>query len=228
MFDLPPPALLPPDLCARLQLSCGRAETSRAMTEALVAAALERGIAGVGVFPVFVAPVAKLAAGRVAVVAKVGGAGLAKPTLKAIEATSAIKDGAAEVQVEPLLAPLLAGDVDAAKQELLEIVRACRATGRDVMIHAVLRSAALMRGPGGGEGAVERACRAIREGACDGVVDVGDDASHAVVRTHAHALLLRRQLAGAAWPAVRASLRPGVDRVEVFVDLAGIQSGRVE
>lgn len=220
----PLPRDLPPETCARLQISYARPQTSLAMTEALVALAVSRGLAGVGVFPAFAAVAARAAAGKVSVVASVGGLGLAKPTIKAIEATSAIKDGASEVQIAPLRAPLLAGDWEAARHELLEVVRACRATGRDVLIHALIHSAELMLHAG--EGAVESACRAVRQGACDGLIDAGDDASHAVVRTHAAGLLLRRRVmctVGAA-DTLTGALRPGVDRVDLVVDAAGLES----
>jgi hypothetical protein len=179
----------------------------------------------VGVFPVFVGEAAKRAAGtNVTVVAKCGHQGLSKSTVKAIECTSAIKDGAREVQVEPLLAAQIAGDFDATKQELLEIVRACRATGRDAKIFAIVRSMLLQRD--GGEKSIEGVCRAVREGACDGILDIGDDASHALVRTHAQNLLISRSMPSADWHGVKRSVHPHIYRIEVFCELFGIDSAR--
>src|SRR4051812_35634227 len=94
--------------------------------------------------------------------------GLSKPTVKAIEATSTIKDGADEIAIVPHLVALLRQDLDAARVELLEIVRAARATRRDVTIKVVIESALLMNLPEDQrEPAFEIACRAVRESACD-------------------------------------------------------------
>lgn len=219
-------AEIPADLAPRLQLSHYRAETSAADTEDLVDAAARLGAPAVSVFPVFVTAAARRAAGRVRVVAKVGHLGLAKPTIKAIEATSCIKDGAVEIQVEPLLCEQAAGNFDATKFELQEVVRACRATGRETTIRAVVRSMYLFRE--GGERLVEGVCRAVREGACDGILDIGDDASHRLVRTHATGLELSRCMPAVEWHGVRDCLAaaPHLRRVEVFVELFGITSIR--
>jgi hypothetical protein len=147
---------------------------------------------------------------------------LAKATIKAIEAASCIKDGATEIQVEPLIAPQMAGDFSAMKNELLEVARAARATGRDVLLHANLRTMLLNKN--GGEAHVEAACKAVREGAFDGINDIGDDASHALVRTHAGDLILRRCMPAINFADVRKLLHPTLDRVEIFVELFGIKS----
>src|SRR4051794_26669433 len=54
--------------------------------------------------------------------------GTSKATLKAIEATSTIKDGAGEIAIVPHAVNFLRADFDAARHELLEIVRAAKST----------------------------------------------------------------------------------------------------
>lgn len=53
--------------------------------------------------------------------------GLAKPTVKAIEATSLAKDGVDAVEVTPYPAHVIDGDWDVLREELLEIARGARA-----------------------------------------------------------------------------------------------------
>jgi deoxyribose-phosphate aldolase len=50
----------------------------------------------------------------------------------------------------------------------MEIVRAARATRRDVVIRVFVESATLLKN--GGEQAIGSACRAVRESGCDGVI----------------------------------------------------------
>lgn len=213
---------IPPDLAPRLQLSQYRQETGAADTIALVKTAIAAGCPGVSVHPVFVADAARASEQKTSIVGRVSHFGMAKPTIKAIEAASCIKDGASEILVEPLLAPQLAGDFSPLKAELLEVARAARATGRDVLLHVNLRT--MLLNQRGGEAWVEAACRAVREGAFDGITDIGDDASHALVRTHAGPLILRRCMPAVKWDDFRRLLHPSLDRVEVFVELMGIKS----
>ena len=139
----------------------------------MLTSAIQKSHAGVIVAPVYAARAATLLRGSgVRLGVTVGFPhGTAKPTLKAIEATSSIKDGVDEVFVSAHLVPLIAGDADGAKVELMEIVRAARATRRDVGIHVIVETALLMSlGQGRSERAMLAACRAIRESGCDGVV----------------------------------------------------------
>jgi hypothetical protein len=209
-----------PSIARRLQVTVRRADAGPDEVRRAVERAVALGAAAVGVFPVFVAEAVKISAGRCVVVARVGGAGVSKPTIKAIEASSCVKDGAGEVVIEPLPAPLLAGDVEWAKRELLEVVRAVRATMRQATILVSLSSGALFAA--GGEGRVESACRAVREGACDGVVDqAGDDATCRLLAVHAgRELLVRRALATRDWgEVIRVAGDARLDRVEVDADL---------
>ena len=94
--------------------------------------------------------------------------GASKSTVKAIEATSCIKDGADEIAVVPHWPNVARGDVDAMKLELLEIVRAARAARSDVVVKVVVhpRSRDAIN--------FEAACRAIRESGCDWLVISGE------------------------------------------------------
>ena len=58
----------------------------------------------------------------------------------------------------------------------------------------------------------------------DGITDIGDDASHALVRTHAGGLILRRSMPAIDFPGVRRLLHPTTDRVEIFAELFDIES----
>jgi deoxyribose-phosphate aldolase len=95
--------------------------------------------------------------------------GTSKSTVKAIEATSTIKDGADEIDVVAHLPNLVAQNFDATKAELLEIARAARTTRRDVVIKVIVESALLFKALGQGPcaAALATACRAVRESGCD-------------------------------------------------------------
>jgi len=94
--------------------------------------------------------------------------GTSKPIIKAIEASNAVKDGATEVDVVAFLPYLINGDVDSAKGELIEIVRATRAARSDVIVKVIVESALLMQlSADKAERAIATACQAIRESGCD-------------------------------------------------------------
>jgi len=137
----------------------------------VVAEAMEHRFAAVVVPPVWVARVATMLRGSEVKLCTVVGFphGTNKATLKAIEATSSIKDGADIIEVVPFLPNLVRVDLDAARFELMEIVRAARATRRDVTIRVIVESALLMKLPDP-DAAVQAACRAVRESGCDGIV----------------------------------------------------------
>jgi deoxyribose-phosphate aldolase len=126
--------------------------------------------------------------------------GTSKPTIKAIEASSAVKDGAAEVDVVAFLPFLLNLDFDATKAELIEIARAARAARPDVVIKVIVESALLMQLSGDkAERAIATACRAIRESGCDyiktstGYHPAGGASVEAVrlMKKHADGLLIK-------------------------------------
>jgi deoxyribose-phosphate aldolase len=143
------------------------ADVHRAATHAM-----QQGFAAVVVAPVFVKRVVTMLAGAVRCGTVIAFPyGTSKSTLKAIEATSSIKDGADQIDVVPHLPNLLRRDVDAAKVELLEIVRAARSTRRDVVIGVIVETVLLINDDATeSEARLADACRAVRESGCDAVV----------------------------------------------------------
>jgi len=95
--------------------------------------------------------------------------GTSSPTIKAIEATSAVKAGADEIDVVAHLPHLLAQDLIAIKTELLEIVRAVRSAQPKVVVKVIVESALLLKDvdKAEGEARIATACQAIRESAGD-------------------------------------------------------------
>jgi deoxyribose-phosphate aldolase len=163
----------PQDMPARLHQTALRPELLPAEVHRMVTDAMQNGLPAVVVPPVWVKRVTTmLQGGGVRTETVVGFPhGTGKATVKAIEATSCIKDGAGAVHVVPHLPNLIRRDVDAAKHELLEIARAARATRRDVVINVILETAVLTRANADDVAATfAAACRAVRESACDGVV----------------------------------------------------------
>ena len=164
------------DLPARLHQTALRPELLPAQVHKAVTDAMHQSLAAVVVPPVWVQRVVTMLQGSgVRTHAAVGFPhGTNKSTVKAIEATSCIKDGADGVIVVPHLPHLMRGDVDAAKHELLEVARAARATRRDVAIHVIVETALVARAnPRELATHLAAACRAARESGCDGVVTDG-------------------------------------------------------
>ena len=163
----------PRDLPARLHQTALRPELLPAEVHKLMTDAMQNDLPAVVVPPVWVKRVATMLQGSGVRTETVVGFphGTAKSTVKAIEATSCIKDGADAVHVVAHLPNLIRRDVAAAKQELLEIARAARAARRDVVITVILETAVLTRANADDVAATfAAACGAAREGACDGVV----------------------------------------------------------
>ena len=133
--------------------------------------AIEHKFASVCVAPAWVSQVAMLLKGSGVLTCTVAGFphGTSKATVKAIESVSTIKDGAEEVDVVVHLPHLLTLNLDAARAELMEVVRGSRAARKDVVIKVIVESAALLSilGDDKGEQAIEIACKAVRESGCD-------------------------------------------------------------
>ncbi len=144
-------------------------EADRSQIHRLVAEATEHHFASVCVNGLFVADVAKaLHRTGIKTCAVVGfplGAG--KPTVKAIEATAAVKDGADEIDFVAHLPYLLRGDLTGAKTEFLEIVKAARAANPAVIVKVIIESALLLVDADLGEARIQAACQAARESGCD-------------------------------------------------------------
>lgn len=104
-------------------------------TQAREAAAL--GAGGVCVEPYFVKAVAEALAGtNTQTVADLRTRAMSKSIVKAIEVTSAIKDGADRIEIGLNFSMLAQNDFAAIKAELLEITRAARAARADVILAA--------------------------------------------------------------------------------------------
>src|SRR5690606_31772514 len=139
--------------------------------DALVAEAREHGFASVCVNGRFVAQVSKgLTGSDVKTCAVVGfPLGAMKPSIKAIEATAACKDGAWEIDFVASLPALMAKDVAAATDEFMQIVTAARSVRPEVVVKAILETAALMQGVDAAEAEarIAAACRAAQQSGCD-------------------------------------------------------------
>ena len=165
--------MIPAELSQRTELAILKPEALSAEVHRVVADAMQFGCASVCVTPVWVSRVARMVEGSgVRVTSAVGFPhGTSKATLKAIEATSTIKDGASAIDVVAHLPHVLSLDVDAARAELMEIVRAARSTRRDVSIGVIVETALLeLLGSDRADRAFDVACRAVRESGCDAIV----------------------------------------------------------
>ena len=158
------------ELARRIDHTILKPEASAPEVHKVVTEAIQNQFASVCVAPAWVAKVAVMLKGSGVPCCTVIGFphGTNKPTLKAIEATSAVKDGAQEIDVVAFLPFLINLDVDAAKAELMEVVRAARAVRSDVVVKVIVESAVLTKlGAEQGGRAIEVACRAVRESGCD-------------------------------------------------------------
>lgn len=194
------------DLASKIDHTLLTAEAGRRDIHKLVADATRFHFATVCVNGRFVGDVAKALSGTGVKTCAVVGfpLGAAKPAIKAIEATSAAKDGADEIDVVAHLPALMAGDVTAAKQEMLEVVRAARAANPHVVIKLIIESALLMHNAADGlaESRIANACRAARESGCDyvktstGYHPAGGASAEAVRLMHQHAAGLKVKASG--------------------------------
>jgi deoxyribose-phosphate aldolase len=225
------------ELASRIDHTILKPEATSAEVHRVATEAMQLGCAAVCVAPVWVGRVATMLRGQpvaTAVCAVVGfPQGANKATVKAIEATSTIKDGADEIDVVAHLPHLLNQDVDAIKAELLEINRAARTTRRDVVIKVIVESALLFKalGPQRGHTALATACRAAREAGADfvktstGFHPAGGATVEAVriLKQHAEGLGVKaaggiRDLATA-----RAMLDAGADRLGMSATVAVLE-----
>jgi deoxyribose-phosphate aldolase len=185
---------------------------------------LQGGLWGIATAPVWTHRVATLLSGSGAKLCSVVAFphGNAKSTVKAIEATSTIKDGADEIAVVAHLVHLIRHDVDSARAELMETVRAARSTRRDVFIKVVIELGLLMQlPPQQREPAVVTACRAVRESGCDAIVTAttfhpcGDapPSAIALLKQHAQSLSIEAWVSHADASARDALAAAGADRI---------------
>ena len=224
-------------LAHRIDHSLLTAQAGRPAVHKLVAEAIEYGFASVCVNGVFIADVAKaLYESGVKTCATVGfplGAG--KATIKAIEATSSVKDGADEIDFVSHLPYLLKGDVDAARNEMREVVRAARGTRPDVGIKAIIETALLMSDVSAdqGEARIEAACRAVRESGCDfvktstGFHPAGGATIEAVkyLKKHSGGLLVKAAGGIRTRETALAMIEAGADRIGCSASVAILKQG---
>jgi deoxyribose-phosphate aldolase len=162
--------MTPTELARRIDHTILRPEATAPEVHKVVTEAIRNQFASVCIAPAWVAKVVVMLKGSGVPCCTVIGFphGTSKPTVKAIEATTTVKDGAEEIDVVAFLPFLLNLDVDAAKAELMEIVRAARAVRAQTVVKVIVESAVLMKlGPEKAERAIELACRAVRESGCD-------------------------------------------------------------
>ena len=211
------------ELTSRLDATIARPDATAAEVHKLAADAMRIGVACVFAPPVWTARLATMLRGSGVQLGSLVGYphGTSKPTIKAIEATSTIKDGADRLEIVPHHVLLLAGEADGTRAELIEIARAARATRRDVHLAACVDVAMLLHRRG--ERAIEAACRATRESGFDGIVIATKSATTelvAAVRKYAEPLTIK--VATVEDPAAAESLfAAGVDRIGTD-DLDGI------
>lgn len=170
------------ELASQLEHTILRPELLPPQVHKAATDAMEHRLAGVVVAPVWVNRVATMLRGSgVSVCAAVGFPnGTNKSTVKAIEATSCLKDGADAIWVVPHLPNLIRCDLEATKFELLEIARAARGTRPQAAIHVVLSAQT--------EEMLVTSCQAVRESGGDGVVAGSDVAVIELIRRFAEGL----------------------------------------
>ena len=158
-------------LASRIDHTILKAEATRPQVHRIVSEALEHGFASVCVNGCFIADVATALRGSPVKACAVAGfpLGAMKIAIKAIEASSLVKDGADEIDFVAHLPTLMKLDFAGAKAEFLEIVKAARAANPEVIIKVIVESSALMNDVDAatGEARIELACRAVRESGCD-------------------------------------------------------------
>jgi deoxyribose-phosphate aldolase len=87
--------------------------------------------------------------------------GANRTMIKAIEASSCAKDGAQEIDMVISLPSLIAGNLDEARADVMEVVKAARGVWPQIVVKVILETAALT------EEQIALGCRASREGGAD-------------------------------------------------------------
>jgi deoxyribose-phosphate aldolase len=134
---------------------------------------------------------------------------------------------------------LIRRDVDAARAELMEVVRAARATRRDVVIKVIVESAALTAGAKSAdekEALIEVACRAVRESGCDfiktstGFHPMGGASVEAVrwMKKYGEGLLIKAAGGIRDLTTAQAMLNAGADRLGMSASVAVVEALRAQ
>ena len=223
--------MTPAQLAAKIDHTILKPEATDAEVRKIVTEARDYRFASACIAPRFVGMAKAILQGSGVPVCTVAGFphGTSKGSIKAIEAINAIKDGADEVDVVAHLPPLVAGDFEGVKFELLEVVRAARAARRDVVIKVIVESAILTQLPDeAAESAIALACRAVRESGCEfiktstGFHPAGGASIQAVELMKKCAGGLKIKAAGGIrdWKTAKAMLEAGADRLGMSSSLA--------
>jgi len=227
------------ELASKIDHTILKPEATPADVQKVTAEAIEYGFAAVCVSPCYVSQVAAQLRGTGVLTCTVSSfpAGTAKSTVKAIESTVAVKDGADEVDVVAHLPYLARHDFDAAKAELLEVVKACRAVRRNVVVKVIVESAYLLSlGDDAGERAIAVACRAVRESGADfiktstGFHPAGGASVRAVqlMRQYGEGILIKASGGIRDLPAAQAMLAAGADRLGLSASVAIVRAATAE
>jgi deoxyribose-phosphate aldolase len=223
------------ELAAKIDHTILKPEATAEDVRQIVDQAIRFGFASVCVQPIWVATVARQLSGTRVLTCSVAGFphGANKPTVKAIEASAAVKDGAQEIDVVAHLPHLARHDFAAAKAELTEVVRACRAVRADTVVKVIVESAYLMTlGAGAGERAIELACRAVRESGADfiktstGFHPAGGANLEAVrlMKKHAAGIAVKASGGIRDLPTALAMLEAGADRLGLSASVTIVEA----
>jgi deoxyribose-phosphate aldolase len=213
-----------PELASKIDHTLLKPEATVDDVRQIVEQAIQFKFASVCVQPIWVSTVARQLSGSGVLTCAVAGFphGANKPTIKAIEASSCVKDGAEEVDMVAHLPHLARHDFNAAKAEFTEVVRACRAVRPQTIIKVIVESAYLLSlGSEAGEKAIEIACRAVRESGADfiktstGFHPAGGASIEAVrlMKKHAAGIAVKASGGIRDLPTALAMLEAGADRL---------------
>jgi deoxyribose-phosphate aldolase len=159
------------DLASRIDHTLLKPEATRPQVHRLVADAIQHRFASVCVNGLFVKDVATMLRGEPVKTCAVAGfpLGASKSVVKSIEATTVAKDGADEIDFVAHLPYLLRADLDSARAEFIEVVKAVRSVDPQTIVKVIIESTLLMQDTPAleGEKRIETACRAARESGCD-------------------------------------------------------------
>lgn len=223
--------MTPTDLAQRIDHTLLKPEAALDDIAHAARLAIDHHVAALCIPPAWVKPAAQMLRGSGVRLCTVAGFphGTNKNTVKAIEATVAVKDGADEIDLVAFLPNLMKLDLDAARAELSEVARAARAVRRDVVLKVIIESALLLSlGHDLGEQAIALACRAIRESGCDfvktssGFHPAGGASVDAVALMKQHGQALKIKAAGGIrdLATARALLDAGADRLGCSASIA--------
>lgn len=192
--------------------------------------ALEHGFASVCVNGVYVEQVQKRLLGSAVKTCSVVGfpLGAMHPRVKGMEAIVAAKAGADEIDFVAYLPAIIAGDVQAVKQDFMEVTKNVRGVNSEIVVKVIIESAYLMAGVSEQEAAkrIETACAAARETGCDYVKT--STGFHSAGGATVEAVKLMKQYAGDLKVKASGGIRSREDAmtmIEAGADRLGCSAG---